>query len=80
MLDSEKIFALDKHHLVERGAVYPVCGNTYRMLQQTRFKEYFEFIGTWDTHYGIYQDCGTSMPFESSASETDGDGNDGGCC
>jgi hypothetical protein len=50
------------------------------MLQQTRFNEYFEFIGTWETHYGIYQDCGTSMPFESSASETDGDGNDSGGC
>jgi len=80
MLDSEKIFALDKHHIIERGAVYPVCGNTYRMLQQTRFNEYFEFIGTWETHYGIYQDCGTSMPFESSASKNDGDGNDSGCC
>jgi ubiquinone/menaquinone biosynthesis C-methylase UbiE len=80
MLDSEKIFALDKHHIIERGAVYPVCGNTYRMLQQTRFNEYFEFIGTWDSHYGIYQDCGTSIPFESSASKNDGDGNDSGCC
>ena len=80
MLDSEKIFALDNHHIIERGAVYPVCGNTYRMLQQTRFNEYFEFIGTWDSHYGIYQDCGTSIPFESSASKNDGDGNDSGCC
>ncbi len=27
----------DKHHSIEAGKVFPVCGNTYRMLQQTRF-------------------------------------------
>jgi len=57
-------FALDGHHKIETGKVFSVCGNTYRMLNQTRFKAHFEFYGSWDTHYGIYPDCGTLMPFK----------------
>jgi hypothetical protein len=44
-----------------------VCGNTYKMLYDTRFKEYFDFYGTWDAHYGIFEGCGGSMPFSDSA-------------
>ena len=56
-------FALDGHHYMQTGKVFPVCGNTYRMLNETRFKEHFEFIGSWDRHYGIFDGCGTVMPF-----------------
>lgn len=71
-------FLLDKHHLIEKGKVFPVCGNTYRMLHETRFREHFEFIGNWETHYGIFEGCGTSIPFDSvpvSGTEVGG-----GCC
>ncbi len=57
-------FSLDGHHKMETGKMFAVCGNTYRMLEQTRFKEHFEFYGTWDTHFGIFPDCGTLMPFK----------------
>lgn len=57
---------LDKHHWIETGKVFPVCGNTYRMLHDSRFRAHFEFIGNWDTHYGIFADCGTLMPFDQS--------------
>lgn len=60
------VFVLDGHHLIETGKVFPVCGNTWRMLHDTRFKEHFEFIGNWDTHYGIFKGCGTEMPFAQS--------------
>lgn len=68
---------LDKHHFIETGKVFPVCGNTYRMLNETRFKEHFEFIGNWNTHYGIFDGCGTSIPFDQFVVESQGGG---GCC
>jgi arsenite methyltransferase len=71
-------FWLDKHHAIQKGKVFPVCGNTYRMLHDTRFNEHFEFIGNWDTHYGIFDGCGTSLPFDFWGSTEDS--GDGGCC
>lgn len=59
---SEK-FVLDEHHIIEAGKVFPVCGNTYRMLSETRFAEHFEFYGDWGNHFGIFAGCGTTMPF-----------------
>jgi SAM-dependent methyltransferase len=38
-------FPLDTHHEFERGRVTPVCGNTWRMLSQTRLAPHFECIG-----------------------------------
>ncbi len=66
----EQAFALDSHHYIRKGEVFRVCGNTYRMLQQTRFQPYFTFIGNWDEHYGIYPGCGTDLPFESANSSS----------
>ncbi len=60
----EEILKLDKHHYIEAGKVFPVCGNTYRMLHETRFASHFEFIGNWEKHYGIFADCGTDLPFD----------------
>jgi SAM-dependent methyltransferase len=34
-------FVLDKHHAIETGRIFPVCGNTWRMLQDSRFAEHF---------------------------------------
>ena len=71
------VFVLDKHHVIERGKVFPVCGNTWKMLKDTRFAPYFEFIGDFSRHYGIFAGCGTAMPFETA--ETSGAAS-GGCC
>jgi hypothetical protein len=60
-------FVLDGHHLIERGKVFAVCGNTWRMLADTRFAPYFDFIGDFSTHYGIFPGCGTSIPFATDA-------------
>jgi hypothetical protein len=67
---------LDGHHLIERGKVFPVCGNTWRMLEETRFRPHFEFIGDFSTHYGIFPGCGTAIPFaaEEAGAATSG------CC
>lgn len=75
--ESEKAFLLDGHHFIEKGRVFPVCGNTYRMLNESRFAEYFEFIGDWSTHYGIFPGCGTAAPFGEAAPEAK---TSGACC
>ncbi|HEY8263766.1 MAG TPA: methyltransferase domain-containing protein, partial [Methyloceanibacter sp.] len=70
-------FELDGHHLIERGKVFPVCGNTWRMLADTRFKPHFDFIGDFSTHYGIFPGCGTSIPFATSETAKPSGGS---CC
>ena len=62
-------FKLDDHHYFPLGKVIPVCGNSYKMLFDTRFKKYFKFYGTWDTHYGIFEGCGGNMPFSETSNE-----------
>lgn len=62
-------FVLDKHHVIETGKVFPVCGNTWRMLHETRFKEHFEFIGDFRRHYGLFPGCGGELPFSAASVE-----------
>jgi arsenite methyltransferase len=65
-------FLLDKHHYIETGRVFPVCGNTWRMLHDTRLREHFDFIGNFDRHYGIFEGCGKAIPFADAAQGADG--------
>ena len=69
-------FVLDGHHVIETGKMFPVCGNTYRMLNDTRFKEHFDFYGNWDTHFGIFEGCGSELPFEGESQQD----SFGACC
>lgn len=62
---SERMFLLDKHHAIETGRVFPVCGNSWRMLAETRFAPYFDFIGDFSRHFGTFTGCGESMPFDT---------------
>jgi SAM-dependent methyltransferase len=57
-------FALDKHHFMEAGRVFAVCGNTWRMLHDTRFRDHFDFIGDFSHHYGLFEGCGGGLPFD----------------
>ena len=59
-------FVLDKHHDIETGRVFPVCGNTWRMLHDTRFAPHFDFVGDFSRHYGIFAGCGSSLPFDTT--------------
>jgi arsenite methyltransferase len=61
-------FVLDKHHHIETGRVFPVCGNTYRMLHGSRFAPYFSFIGDFSQHFGIFQGCGSVLPYDQASS------------
>ena len=60
----ERMFALDKHHAIEAGRVFPVCGNTWRMLHDSRFAAHFDFIGDFSRHFGIFAGCGGGLPFD----------------
>ena len=62
-------FILDKGHKYEKGKEYSVCGNTYRILNESRFNKHFDFFGNFDTHYGIMPNCSVKIPFD-----------DGKCC
>ena len=75
--ESQAAFWLDNHHSIEKGRVFPVCGNTYRMLSESRFADHFEFIGDWSTHYGIFPGCGAVIPFGENAPEAT---TSGACC
>lgn len=55
---------LDKHHRIETGRVFPVCGNTWRMLKDSRFAAHFQFIGDFSRHYGQFEGCGGGLPFD----------------
>ncbi|PPD29706.1 MAG: methyltransferase type 11 [Hyphomicrobium sp.] len=61
------VFNLDDHHHIEKGRLFPVCGNTWMMLADTRFAKYFQFIGDFSRHYGIFSGCGTNIPFQSAS-------------
>ena len=69
-------FVFDKHHTMETGKIFPVCGNTWRMLAETRLREHFEFIGNFDHHYGIFAGCGSDLPFDRESSDPKA----GSCC
>lgn len=72
--EHEAFVDLDGHHRFEKGKIEPVCGNTLRMLEDTRFAPYFDVYGDWSTHYGLFEGCGKQMPFSTE------DGNDMPCC
>lgn len=72
-------FRLDKHHDIQTGKVFPVCGNTWHMLRGTRYASHFDFIGNFDTHFGIFEGCGTAVPFDSATGPGAADGS-GACC
>ncbi len=68
--ENDTSLILDDHHVFPKGKIESVCGNTYRMLHDTRYHKYFEFYGTWDTHYGIYEGCGGNIPFTATGGES----------
>ncbi len=71
----EQRFVLDKHHAIEAGRVFAVCGNTWRMLHDTRFAPHFDFIGDFSRHYGIFAGCGGGLPFDEDPA-----GANSACC
>jgi len=68
-------FLLDKHHDIVAGKVFPVCGNSWRMLADTRFAAHFDFVGDFSRHYGLFEGCGEALPFDQQGNDSSG-----ACC
>jgi arsenite methyltransferase len=68
-------WSLDKHHRFSTGKVMAVCGNTWRMLQETRLHPHFDFFGGGGRHLGLFEGCGGGLPFTA-----EGDGQTATCC
>jgi len=66
-------FDLDDHHHFETGRCVPVCGNTYRMLSQSRLAPHFAFEGDAARHFGLFAGCGGGLPFQTAAVNTAAD-------
>ena len=64
--NNQHSFLLDKHHRMEYKKIFPVCGNTYRMLHQSRFSPHFDYLGGFEKHFGIFENCGVSIPFDKN--------------
>lgn len=75
--EAEHVFTLDSHHAIEKGRIFPVCGNSWRMLKESRFVAHFDFFGDFATHYGVFPGCGTNIPFSSDRDQDEGFGD---CC
>jgi arsenite methyltransferase len=63
----ERAFMLDKHHMIEAGRIFPICGNSWKMLADTRFAPHFDFIGNFSQHFGVFAGCGGGLPYNVSA-------------
>lgn len=77
--DHRQALHLDKHHWIEAEKVFPVCGNTYRILANSRMAPHFGFIGDFSRHYGLFEGCGSSLPFDAAATASMAQSG-GGCC
>lgn len=75
--EAPHIFVLDSHHAIENGRIFPVCGNSWRMLAESRFAPHFEFIGDFSKHFGVFPGCGTNIPFARDAGDCPSTGD---CC
>lgn len=63
VIGQERVFELDRGHHIEAGRIFPICGNSWKMLADTRFASYFDFIGDFSRHFGVFEGCGAGMPF-----------------
>jgi len=48
------------------------------MLADTRYREFFEFYGNFERHFGIFPGCGTDMPYRENVTDEPSSGS--GCC
>lgn len=70
-------YALDDHHVFEKGRPMLVCGNTASMVGESWLSKHFTVVGDRDVHYGLF-DC--SSPAPAAAASANGAAASGGCC
>ncbi len=67
-------YSLDQEHIFETGRPECICGNTAKILSESRLAEYFTLHGDEKNHHGLFVGCGTEA-FRRLGS----DANDSGC-
>ena len=67
-------FTLDDHHYFQTGIPAPVCGNTYKMISESRFADHFKVTGDFSTHFGPF-DCSV-VPVQEGINSNESDA----CC
>ncbi|MEM1381171.1 MAG: methyltransferase domain-containing protein [Pseudomonadota bacterium] len=67
--------AFDGRFTFDTGRPVPVCGNTFLMLQQSRFADHFDFMGDTEVHHGPFPGASRSYPYTDSAEPAAA-----GCC
>ncbi|MCP4134631.1 MAG: radical SAM/Cys-rich domain protein [bacterium] len=67
-------FELDNEHTFYKNKPERVCGNTEKMIRETRFGRYFEIIGDYSEHFGLFEDCGISSAKDGAETSK------GSCC
>ncbi|TSA42227.1 MAG: methyltransferase domain-containing protein [Methylococcaceae bacterium] len=65
-------FVFDDHHYFETGRPMRVCGNTYAMLNASRYATHFQFFGDKQRHFGLF-DCTPSLAIQETSTS-------GACC
>lgn len=72
-------FVLDGGHAMETGRIFPVCGNSFRMLAESRFAPHFSLLGDARRHYGPFPGCSGLSPFQGPV-PAPAQGSSGDCC
>jgi radical SAM/Cys-rich protein len=63
-------FQLDSSHVFEKNKSEKVCGNTALMLSETRFRDYFQVIGSFEEHFGEFRNCGNAIESDTKNDTT----------
>lgn len=69
-------FRLDTDSVFHNGLPEPVCGNTARLLGQSRFSAHFEIIGSQCCHLGAFGSSNADLSFAGQGGKRLA----GGCC
>ncbi len=57
-------FILDKHNKFKKNKPTLVSGNTWKTLKASRFSQYFTFVGSLDSHEGLFVGSDNANPFD----------------
>ena len=67
-------FTFDDNHFFQTSLPVPVCGNTYKMISESRLKDHFKLTGDFSKHYGPFH---SSIPHTQEGIPTN---ENGSCC
>lgn len=70
MSESPFKFELDDGHVFYKNKPERVCGNTAIMLSRTRFKQYFQIMGSFEEHFGAFRSKSSVQTKEPNSSSS----------